>query len=469
MTTENITGTRDLEELRSILDGKVIRPGDPEYDEARGLWNGMIDKRPTAIVRARSEEDVQKTVTFASESNLTLAVRGGGHNVAGTASIDDGIVLDLSDMNGVTVEPGERRARVYGGATWADVDAATQKHGLATPGGVVSETGVGGLTLGGGIGHMRRKHGMTIDNLLGARIVTADGRLREVSERMDPELFWGLKGGGGNFGVVTSFEFQLHPVGPEVPVAFVFYDAADHQQILAALRERLDEMPEELSPLLFFGTVPEAEDFDEAIWGEDFLGLLCPAMTSDIEKGWPMLQPLRELAKPMTDMSDVMAYTEAQSILDDDYPSGELRYYWKSLNMPALTDEVIGTLSEINRSRPSPLSTVDVWVQGGAMARVAAEATAFGDRSDPYLIGIEANWADASQDEANIQWARDAIESLRAASSGKEYVNFPGFLEEGRSTLETAYGDNYPSLAQLKKRVDPSNLFNLHLNIEPGD
>lgn len=469
MTTEATGETGDLDQLESILDGNLIKPGDPAYDETRELWNGMIDKRPTAIVRARSEADVQKTVVFASENHLRLAVRGGGHNVGGTASVDDGIVLDLSEMNSVTVEPEERRARVYGGATWADVDAATQKHGLATPGGVVSDTGVGGLTLGGGLGHMRRKHGMSIDNLVGARIVTADGQLKEASETMDPELFWGLKGGGGNFGVVTCFEFQLHPVGPEVPVAFVLYAAADHQQILAALRVRLDEIPEELSPLLFFGTVPEAEDFEEAIWGEDFLGLLCPAITTDVETGWPMLQPLRELAKPMTDMSDAMAYTEVQSFLDEDYPSGELRYYWKSINLPALTDEVIGTLAEINRSRPSPLSTVDVWVQGGAMARVAADATALGDRSDPYLIGIEANWEDASQDETNIEWARNAIESLRSASSGREYLNFSGFLEQGRSTLETAYGDNYGRLARLKKRVDPSNLFSLHLNIEPGD
>lgn len=455
--------------LAEQLDGQLLEPGDEGFEEARGLWNAMIDRAPTAIARVGSESDVQRVIRFASKKNMELAVRGGGHNVAGTASVDHGIVLDLSEMNTVSVDVERRRAFVGGGATWADVDGATQAHALATPGGVVSDTGVGGLTLGGGIGWLRRRHGMTIDNLVGARLVTADGVVREVGPDNDPALLWALKGGGGNFGVVTQFEFQLHELEPNLAVAFVFYPTRDHRSILRGIRELAPTLPDELAPLLFFGTVPEADEFDQTIWGEGFLALLCPAAAVDPDRGWEILEPLRTLAEPLVDMSTVMAYEEVQKLLDEDYPSGELRYYWKSINISELTDEVVETLADLDARRPSPLSTVDVWVNGGAMARVPAEATAFGDRSERFLIGIEANWQSPTDDDANISWARRAVEELSFASSGREYLNFPGFLENGRSTLESAYGDNYARLVRIKKRVDPDNLFCRHLNIVPAE
>lgn len=468
-TPPNATTGVSFDSLRKSLEGDLIEPQSPEYDETRELWNGMIAKRPAAIAVVGNESDIQKVIRFATEQGLPLAVRGGGHNVAGTASVDGGLVLDLSNLNDVTVDPSTRRALVCGGARWADVDEATQEHCLAVPGGVVSDTGVGGLTLGGGIGWLRRKHGLTIDSLVGARLVTADGNVRVVSSDTDPDLLWALKGGGGNFGVISQFEFELHPAGPEVAVAFVLYRASDYRSILPQLRELMDDLPEELSPIMFFGTVPESDEFNDSIWNEGFLALLCPAIASDVETGWSLLEPLRELAEPMADMSETMGYKDVQAILDEDYPSGELRYYWKSINLPELTDEVIETLARLDEARPSPLSTIDIWIQGGAMARVPADATAFGDRSEKILIGVESNWESPDDDEANLEWARDTIEALRSVSSGREYLNFPGFLEDGSRTLEKAYGDNYQRLAEIKRMVDPNNLFSQHLNIKPAE
>lgn len=453
--------------LEEKLEGRLVTPEDPNYDEAREVWNGMHDFHPGLIARPITEGDVQSLVDFVVNRGVAFAVRGGGHNVAGTASVDDGLVIDLSDMNEVHVDRSTGRVEVQGGAIWADVDAVTQQHGLAVPGGVVSDTGVGGLTLGGGIGHLRRKHGLTVDNLVGARIVTPDGELRQVDKENDSELFWGLRGGGGNFGIVTRFDFMAHPVGPDVAAAFVLYPSQDYYDILTTFEEVADEIPEELSPLVFMGTVPEDEEFDAALWGEGFLVVFCPAIADTVDEGWEMLKPLVEMADPLVDMSDVMPFADVQAALDDEYPSGELRYYWKSLNVDRLTPGAIETIGRLDQTRPSPLSTVDVWVQGGAMNRVAPEATAFGDRNSRFLIGIEANWEDPAEDDANIGWARGAMESLREYSTGKEYLNFPGFLEEGQDTLETAYGHNYARLASLKQRIDPGNRFDRHLNIEP--
>ena len=456
----------ELDALADGLAGRLIREGDREYDQARALWNGMTPRRPAAIARCATTDDVRRVVRFAGERDLVLAVRGGGHNVAGTAGVDGGLVVDLSAMNDVEVDPEARRARAGGGATFADLDAATQQHGLATPGGVVSKTGIGGLTLSGGIGWLRRKHGLTCDNLVGATLVAADGTVHQVDEERDPDLLWGLRGGGGNFGVVTEFTYQLHPVGPEVVAAIVVHPADRAEEVLRAYRDWTVDLPDEVSSIAACGSVPEEEGFPEDHWGEPCVILVACAAT-DLARGQELIQPLREVDDPIADLSGPVPYVEIQQLFDADYPDG-IRYYWRSLHFPGLSDEVIKRTVAWLHSRPSPLTTLDLWHLGGEMSRVAPDATAYGDRSAPFLLGIEANWIEPADDAANLRWTRDCVEDLEKLSTGREYLNFPGFLEDREQTLRAAHGEaNYARLRALKRRLDPDNLFRLHQNIAP--
>ena len=456
-----------LDRLADDLAGELLRPADPGYDDARALWNGLTERHPAAIARCTDTEDVRLVVRFAARNDLLLAVRGGGHNVAGTAGVDGGLVIDLSVMNHVEVDPAARRARAGGGATFADLDAATQAHGLATPGGVVSKTGIGGLTLSGGLGWLRRKHGLTCDNLVAATLVAADGTVHEVDEETDPELLWGLRGGGGNFGVVTELTYQLHPVGPELFVAFTIYPLDRAEQVLGAYRDWTDELAEEVSSLAVCDSVPEEDDFPEQHRGEPCVILVACAAT-DLARGDVLTQPIRQLGDPIADLSGPLPFVELQQMFDADYPDGG-RYYWRSVHLAGLSDEVIARTVEWTRRRPSPLSTVDLWHLGGAMNRVAPEATAYGDRRAPFLLGVEANWTDPRDDEANLRWTRGCIEAFDELSTGREYLNFPGFLEDGDQTLRTAHGEtNYIRLRELKRRLDPANLFRLHQNIPPA-
>lgn len=449
-----------VETLNRATTGDVLTEGEPDYDEARALWNGVVDRRPAVIVRCADEDDVRRTVRFAAEHGVRVAVRGGGHNVAGTASVDDGLVIDLSAMRGVEVDPDARRVSAQGGATWAEVDEASQRHGLATPGGVVSDTGIGGLTLGGGIGWLRRKHGLSCDNLVGARLVTADGGVREVDEAGDPELLWALRGGGGGLGVVTRFDFRLHPVGPEVSTAFVLYHGERTAEVLRAYRDYTRDLTDDVSSFAICGTVPD-DEFPQEIWGEPYV-LLMACADAEPEAGEVMLGPLREIGDPLVDLSGTLPYVELQQMLDADYPEG-MRYYWKSLHLPELSDDVVELAGSWAARRPSSQSTLDLWHLGGAMARVPADATAFGDRSAPFLLGVEANWEDPSSDSANIAWARDCVDAFRAVSTGKEYLNFPGFFEDGEGARRTAHGDdNYRRLSVLRRQVDPEGLFDVH-------
>ena len=469
MTTlhgETLRVDGELDALADGLAGRLIRDGDPDYDQARALWNGMTSRRPAAIARCSSTEDVRRVVRFAAERDLLLAVRGGGHNVAGTAGVDGGIVIDLSAMNDVEVDPEARRARAGGGATFADLDAATQQHGLATPGGVVSKTGIGGLTLSGGIGWLRRKHGLTCDNLVAATLVAADGTVHEVDEPRDPDLLWGLRGGGGNFGVVTELTYQLHPVGPEVFLGLVIHHADRAEEALRVYRDWVADLPDEVSALASCASVPQTEDFPEELRGEPCV-LLGGCAATDLVNGEALFQPLRDLDDPIGDMSGPVPYVQLQQLFDGDYPDGN-RYYWRSLHFAELSDELISrTVAALHR-RPSPLTTLDLWHLGGAMARVAPDATAYGDRSAPFLLGIEANWTEPADDDANVQWARDVVADLAELSTGREYLNFPGFLEDRDRTLRAAHGeDNYARLRELKRRLDPDNLFRLHQNIRP--
>ena len=451
--------------LRARIRGELIQPGDESYDEARMVWNGMIDKKPALIARCASVADVVASVNFARENGILLAVRGGGHNVAGTAVADGGLVVDLSPMRGVRVDPEQHTVRAEGGVTIGELDEETQKFGLATPMGVVSETGIAGLTLGGGLGWLRRKYGLSSDNLVSVDVVTADGRYLTANETDNPDLFWGIRGGGGNFGVVTSFEYRLYPVGPEVMFCFVLYPGDRAKEVLRFCDEYVAQAPDGVSPLGVLGRVPHDEIFPEEWHGKPYAAILA-MYSGSVEEGEQILKPLRDLGDPIADLSEPMPYVEVQKVLDEDYPEGG-RYYWKSVNVNGLGDQEIEHLMAHAETAPSDHSTIDVWYQGGAMNQVGAEKTAFGDRSAPYLLGVEGNWEDPHEDEANIAWVRECVADMQRFSDGGMYLNFPGFLEEGQEMMRDAFGENYERLVALKDEYDPTNFFRMNQNVRP--
>jgi FAD/FMN-containing dehydrogenase len=457
---------RAVDDLSSKLRGRLIREGEEGYEEARTVWNGMIDRRPALIARCAEAADVIEAVNFARDNALLVSVRGGGHGVAGLATCDGGVVIDLSPMKVVQVDVQAGTARAEGGATWADVDLATQRHGLATPGGVVSETGIAGLTLGGGLGWLRNKYGLSCDNLLSVEIVTADGRLLKASETENPDLFWGIRGGGGNFGVVTSFEYRLHTVGPEVMFGLVLYRGERIREVLRFFRAYTATAPDEVALLAFAGVVPATKSYPHEIHGSRFIAL-AGVYAGPVEDGARALQPVRNLPDPLLDLSGRMPYLQVQQILDEDYPAHQLRYYWKSLNLLELSDDAIEQIAVRAERQPSPLSTVEVWHLGGAIRRVPEDAMAFSGRQVPYLLNAEANWADPREDEANIQWVRWVVEGMARFSDGGRYLNFPGFFEEGEAGIRATFGAKHERLVELKNRYDPTNLFQLNQNIRP--
>ena len=448
--------------LSRSFGGDLMRPGDAGFEETAAVWNGTVEKRPALIARCTSADDVAAAVRFAADNGVLVAVRGGGHNVAGTATCDGGLVIDLSRMNEVAVDPEARLARAGGGATWADIDAATQPHGLAAPGGLVSKTGIAGLTLSGGIGWLRRKHGLSCDNLASVEIVTADGTVLTASGDENAELFWGVRGGGGNFGVVTRFDYHLHPVGPEVMFCFVLYPLEDGRPVLKGWRDFCESAPDDVSSIALCGTVPGEEPFPAEIHGRRFVAL-ATLYAGSVEDGERVLQPLRELGVPLCDFSGPAPYVEVQTNFDGDYPDG-LRYYWKSLYLEHFDDAAIDTVLTLAKERPSPLSTVDIWQLGGAMGRVASHATAFGDRSAPWLLGVESNWEDPQADKRNRTWTREACARMERFSNGLSYLNFEPDINVGQQ------GDNahQTRLAALKRHYDPANLFRLNHNIVPS-
>ena len=466
MTTSLSTGDV-VRALRSRVAGEVIAAGDKDYDAARAVWNGMIDKRPAAVVRCRTQEDVAAAVDVARAYGLPLAVRGGGHNVAGLATSEGGVVLDLSAMNGIQVDVERRLAKVQGGAIWRDVDAATQPYGLAAPAGLVSETGVAGLTLGGGIGWLRRKHGLSCDNLVAAELVAADGTVVRAAKDENPDLLWALRGGGGNFGVVTSFEFQLHPVGPDVAYALVLYDGAETIEALRAFRSLGADMPREIAPIAFTGTVAAGMDgVPPEAAGAPMLAVAA-AYVGPPEEGERLLAPLRGLATPLADLSGRMPYGQLQQFLDEDYPRGR-RYYWKSAAIGELSDRVIEIVADFAATQPSPLSTIDVWLMGGALGDEPPGGSAYSGRSAGYLVNPEADWDDPDDDEVNLAWARQFIRALEPYTVGN-YLNFPGMLEEGELQLRASFGTHYDRLVDVKTRWDPANMFRLNHNVRPRE
>ena len=453
--------------LRSRLSGDLLAPGDEGYDTARSVWNGMIDRRPLAISRCKSVEDVIASVRFAGQHGLPVSIRSGGHNVAGHAVCDGGLMIDLSPMRGVRVSPDLRSASVQGGALWADVDAATQAHGLATPGGLISETGVAGLTLSGGVGWLRSAHGLSIDNLLAVDIVTADGTLTRASPTQHADLFWAIRGGGGNFGVVVNFEFKLHPVGPTVMFAAPIYPLSAGAGPIRFWRDFLADKSDMVGSLCEFSTVAESADYPQAFWGTRCY-TLGAVYAGDAADGERLLQPLRELGPMVADFSGQMPYCDVQKLFDPLYPAGEFRCYWKSHLLSQLTDEIIAEAIENAAASPSTKSISSLWNFGGATAAVPAEATAFGDRSFGWMYSLDSVWRDAADDEAVIGWTRRAWDRARRhAHEGRLYLNFAGQDADSDELTRRAFGKQYGRLARIKKRCDPGNMFRFNQNIRP--
>ena len=459
--------THSVESLGNAIDGEILVSGQDGYDKARAVWNAMIDRKPALIARCKNSNDVIKTVSYARENSLPVSIRGGGHNVAGHAVCDDGVMIDLSLMRAVQVDAENQRARVEGGATWGDVDSEAQKFGLATPGGLISDTGVAGLTLSGGIGWLRSAYGLCIDNILSVEIVTADGQLHKASEVENADLFWAIRGGGGNFGVITMFEFALHPVGPLMMFCAPIYPLEAGAEPIRFWRDFLADKNDKIGSLIEFSTVPESEDFPKESWGRRVY-TIAAVYAGDADEGEKLLQPLRELGELVTDFSGQIEYCELQKLFDTLFPFGDYRSYWKSHYLSGLSDKVIDTILEGNAAPPSPNTLSSIWNFGGATARVPADTTAFGDRSMPYMFSIDSVWAEAKDDDANINWTRNLWEKMKPHShKGRMYLNFPGMGEEGEKLLEDTFGENYSRLREIKHKYDPNNRFRFNQNIKP--
>ena len=459
-------GEQTTKEHKSRLRGELLCPGDDSYEEARIIHNGMINKRPALIVRCTGAADVIDAVNFASDNNLLVAVRGGGHSVAGSCICNGGIMIDLSLLRGVQVDPTARIARVQGGATLGDLDRETQAFGLAAPVGTVSTTGVAGLTLGGGFGWLRAKHGLTIDNLLSVDIVTANGQFRRASESENSDLFWAVRGGGGNFGIVTSFEFRLHPVGPIVMFCGPMYPAERSSEVMRSWRDFMASAPDEFTSELLFWIIPAGPHFPPEIHGKP---VVIPAgvYAGSVEEGKRFVQPLRKLGTPILDLSGPKPFTAVQSSFDPFFQKGEVLHYWKSLYLDSLSDDVIDTLVAAFADHPPSRALFILQDLRGASTRVAPDATAFGDRSAPYLLELNSSWTDPQESERNIAWTRQLWADMRRFSSGGLYLNMVGFGEEGEDLVRKTYGNNYDRLRDLKKKYDPKNLFHLNQNIKP--
>ncbi|UIJ79121.1 FAD-binding oxidoreductase [Rhizobium leguminosarum] len=454
------------EALRRTLHGELLEPRSPAYDDTRVVWNGMIDKRPALIARCRNAADVRASVNHARAHGLAIAVRSGGHNVAGYAVCDGGLMIDMSLMNAVRVAPGLDRASAEGGATWGDVDAATTPFGRATPGGLISMTGVAGLTLSGGIGWLRGTHGLSCDNLIAADVVTADGNLIRASETENPDLLWALKGGGGNFGIVVNFEFRLHPIADEIMFCAPAYPEEQARDILPQWRDYMATAPDEVSGLAEFSTIPSDPAYPEETWGRRVLAL-ATVYDGPAEEGERVTRPLRDLGEPLLDFSNRLPYRVLQGSYDGLFPKGRDRCYWKSTYLSGLDDDVICEITGHLAKRPSEMTFASIWKFGGAVQRVAADATAFGDRSMPFMLSLDAIWSEPTDDAANIGWVRDSLRNMQPHSTGRLYLNFPGF-GEGENLVRDAFGaESYARLQEVKRIYDPTNAFKMNQNILP--
>lgn len=454
----------NVEDLKRKFKGKVLLPGDDAYDDARKIWNAMIDRHPALIVRCTTTSDVVLAVNFGRDNGLLLAVRGGGHNIAGSAMCDDGIVIDLSQMKASSVDPGARRVTIEGGATLADLDANTQAHGLATPLGINSTTGVAGLTLGGGFGWLSRKHGMTIDNLESAEVVTAAGEVVRASATEHPDLFWALRGGSGNFGVVTHFEFRLHPVGPDVLSGLIVYPITAAKSVLRQYREFLAQAPDALSVWAVLRRAPPLPFLPEAVHGTGIIALAL-LYADDPTLGEPLIDPLRKFGTPLGEHVGVQPYTAWQQAFDPLLTPGA-RNYWKSHNFSTLQDGLFDAVIEYIEKLPSPQCEIFFGAIGGATTRPAPRSAAYAHRDAQFVMNVHGRWEDPVDDERCIAWARDFFNASAPFASSGVYVNFLTADEGDR--VRSAYGPNYDRLAQVKRTYDPDNLFRMNQNIQPA-
>jgi FAD/FMN-containing dehydrogenase len=461
----DVIGEATLGELEGNLRGQLIRPGDPDYDQARAVWNGAHDRHPALIIRCAGTADVVRAVEFARSEGLEVAVRGGAHSIAGFSTSDGGVVIDTSPMQGIWVDPAGRRAVAQPGLTWSEFDHETQAFGLAVTGGLVSSTGIAGFTLGGGLGWLLRKYGLTSDNLLSADVVTADGQLVTASEHSHPDLFWALRGGGGNFGVVTSLEYRLHPVGPLVFAGAVFYAGSAAVQVLRGWRDLTASMPDELTTLANILVAPPVPFLPEAVHGQPIVAIL-GVYAGAVDDGAKAAQPLRTLAEPIADLMGPMPYAAMQGLLDPLWQAGAQNYFTSAL-LDRLDDDAIDTLLAQHTAGRAPVHELHLHHAGGAMARVPAGATAFAHRGAAYVLNIIARSPDRAGFEQHADWARATHQAIGPWSDGGAYVNFTS--EPGQDKVQASYPpDTYARLVAVKDRYDPTNLFRLNQNIRPS-
>ncbi len=451
-----------VEQLRDRVRGEVVTPGDPDYDEARRVYNAMIDRRPHVVVRCAGRDDVVAAVDFGRVSGLAVAVRGGGHSVPGFGTADDAVVVDLSRMQQVVVDPEGRTARAQGGCTWGAFNEATHAHGLATTGGIISTTGVGGLTLGGGIGHLARGAGLSCDNLVSAEVVTADGRTLRASERENGDLFWAIRGGGGNFGVVTEFEFRLQPVS-EVYGGPMFYELEDAGTVLRFYRDFIKDAPETFGGFPAWQIAPPLPFIPENRHGEPFLAFVT-CWAGPVEEGEKALEPFHEIAPVVAEHVGPMPYPALNSAFDALVPAG-LQHYWKANFVSELTDEAIEAHLQYGPKVPVVNSTVHIYPINGACHRVAADETAFAFRDATFATVIAGMWPDPADNEANTRWVRDYYDATAPLSEAGGYVNF--MAADDQSRIRDNYKGNYDRLVEIKRSYDPDNLFRVNQNIEP--
>jgi FAD/FMN-containing dehydrogenase len=462
-TVTPVLGEATVEELRRAIRGELLTPADAAYEEARRVWNGMIDCRPALIARCAGTSDVIAAVGFARSQGLTVAVRGGGHNVAGNATCDAGLVIDLSPMKATRVDADARSVKAQGGLTWGELDKETQAVGLATTGGLVTTTGIAGFTLGGGIGWLMRKHGLACDNLIAAEVVTADGQTIHASDTDNAELLWGLRGGGGNFGVVTEFEYQLHPVSQPLG-GLVAWPAHAARDVLRFWRDWVHDTPDELCTMAAFLYAPPAPFVPPEVVGHPIVAVVCFHLNPDGDAENDV-QPLRAL-EPALDVIGPMPYTAIQGMFDESVPRGS-RNYWRSSYLDTLSDDAIDTILTFTDKIPAPMGQFHIHQLGGAMSRVPAGATAFGNRDAAFLMNYIGLWLDPADDEPGSAWVRTASEAMERYSTGARYVNV--LADEGEAGVRSAYeAETYSRLQKLKTRYDPTNFFHLNQNIKPA-
>ena len=452
------------ETLKSKVKGQIVLPSDPSYDEVRQIWNAMIDRRPALIVRCADASDVPHAILFARENGLEISVRGGGHNIAGSALSDGGVTIDLSTMRRVRVDTEKKRAYVEPGATLADFDEAAQSHGLATPVGINSTTGVAGLTLGGGFGWLTRKYGMTIDNLVSADVVTADGKRIRASESENADLFWAIRGGGGNFGIVTQFEFKLHEVGAKILAGLIVFPFDQAKQVLTRYREFVESAPEELNVWALLRKAPPLPFLPEEVHGKEVV-VLVTFYVGDVAQGEKLIEPLRGFGTPHGEHIGVQPYRTWQKAFDPLLTPGA-RNYWKSHNFTELSDGALNSMIEFAGKLPTPQCEIFLAFIAGAANRVPADAMAYRHRDAKFVLNVHGRWDERTDDERCIAWARAFFQASAPYASDGAYVNF--MTDEEGDRVAAAYGSNYDRLAQIKKQYDPDNLFHLNQNIKPS-